>query len=52
MHWLFLKFFKYDTVKYEILSTNPSFSEKDYNMNLRQFFKMFKNKKVQKKKQL
>ena len=45
-------FFKYDTVKYEILSTNLSFSEKDYNMNLRQFFKVFKNKKAQNKKQL
>lgn len=39
-------FFDFDGVRYEILSTDPNFTEKDYVKNLKSFFKLFKNGKM------
>lgn len=37
--------FTYEDVTYEILCTDPNFSEEDYSENLRSYFKIFKKKR-------
>ena len=38
-------FFTYDDITYEILCTDPKFTDKDYSKNLASYFKIFKKKK-------
>ena len=39
------RFFTYDDVTYEILCTDPAFTEEDYNENLTSYFRVFKRRK-------